>query len=319
GDNTLTVLTNDGKGGFMLACSPGVGSYPAMVTTADVNGDGKVDLISANYLGATLSVLTNTTPFPPSRPVIVTQPANQTATAGGTARFSVAARGSVPLSYQWRFGGTKIAGGTNTTLTLTNVQAGEAGNYAVLVTNADGSILSSNALLTVTVDHFSWSQIPSPRYVNALFAVSIQARNLTNGLFTDFTGFANLDSTNGVAIIPSVSGNFIQGVWTGSVVIAQTVSNLVLRANDGLGHIGLANPVNVISLPGLEMLHSGNIAVFMWPMAGYSGFVLETSVCLAPATWNVVPYSPIQVGDQYLLPLVMTGTNGFYRLWFPGP
>jgi hypothetical protein len=33
----------------------------------------------------------------------------------------------------------------------------------------------------------------------------------------------------------------------------------------------------------------------------------------------VVPYSPIQVGDQYLLPLHMTGTNGFYRLWFPGP
>jgi hypothetical protein len=33
----------------------------------------------------------------------------------------------------------------------------------------------------------------------------------------------------------------------------------------------------------------------------------------------VVPYAPIQLGDQYLLPLDMTGTNGFYRLWFPGP
>jgi hypothetical protein len=55
----------------------------------------------------------------------------------------------------------------------------------------------------------------------------------------------------------------------------------------------------------------------MWPV-GYPGFVLETSGNLSPATWVVVPYSPIQIGDQYLLPLDMTGTNGFYRLRFPG-
>jgi hypothetical protein len=243
---------------------------------------------------------------------------NQTVTAGSTATFSVAASGTPPLSYQWGFDGTNIAGATNTFLTLTNVQLSQAGNYSVLVTNAYGSILSSNALLTVTLDHFTWSTIPSPRFVNTPFAVSIQARNLTNGLFTNFTGVANLDSISGVPISPSVSGNFIQGVWTGSVVIAQTVSTLVLRANDGLGNFGLANSINVIPLPGLGMLRSGNIAVFMWP-AGYSGFVLETSGCLAPAAWTVVPYSPLQIGDQCLLPLVMTGTNGFYRLWCQGP
>jgi hypothetical protein len=132
------------------------------------------------------------------------------------------------------------------------------------------------------------------------------------------SGTATLGTTNGVAVTPLVSGNFIQGVWTGSVVISQTASNLVLRANDGLGHFGLANPINVVSLPSLGMLHSGNIALYMWPV-GYSGFVLETSGNLSPATWVVVPYSPIQIGDQYLLPLDMTGTNGFYRLWFPGP
>jgi hypothetical protein len=137
-------------------------------------------------------------------------------------------------------------------------------------------------------------------------------------LFTNFTGTALLGTTNGIAVTPSVSGNFVQGAWTGSAVIFQTASNLVLQADDGLGHFGLANPINVINLPSLEMWRSGNIALFMWPV-GYSGFVLETSGCLSPVTWVVVPYSPIQVGDQYLLPLHMTGTNGFYRLWFPGP
>ena len=67
-DNTLTVLTNNGGGGFALAhtfavsnCSfaPYVDSSLTAVTTADVNRDGKVDLICANYGGNTLIVLTN--------------------------------------------------------------------------------------------------------------------------------------------------------------------------------------------------------------------------------------------------------------------
>ena len=68
---------------------------------------------------------------------------------GGTAAFSVTAAGTAPLSYQWNFGGTNIVGATNTILTLTNVQLSQAGNYTVLVTNAYGSVLSSNAVLTV--------------------------------------------------------------------------------------------------------------------------------------------------------------------------
>ncbi len=170
----------------------------------------------------------------------------------------------------------------------------------------------------VSPDHFAWNPIPSPRFVNTPFSITIQARNLTNGLFTNFTGTAILGTTNGVAVTPSVSGSFVQGVWTGSVVISQTVSNLVLRANDGLGHFGLANPINVISLPSLEMLRSGNIALFLWPV-GYSGFALETSDSLSPATWRSIPYAPFQIGDQCLFPIEMTGTNGFYRLRFPGP
>jgi len=37
-----------------------VGSFPEAVTAADLNGDGKLDLIAANVLDGTLTVLTNT-------------------------------------------------------------------------------------------------------------------------------------------------------------------------------------------------------------------------------------------------------------------
>jgi len=187
------------------------------------------------------------------------------------------------------------------------------GGYATLAGMQIAQVEAASAL-----DHFVWNPISSPRFVNTPFAVTIRTQNLTNGIVTNFIGTTILGTTNGVAVTPSVSDNFVQGVWTGAVVISQTGSNLVLRADDGLGHFGLANPINVINLPSLSMLRSGNIALYIWPV-GYSGFVLETSGCLSPATWVVVPYSPIQVGDQYLLPLHMTGTNGFYRLWFPGP
>ncbi len=82
-------------------------------------------------------------------PTITMQPANQAIWAGSNAVFSIAASGTPPLSYQWQFNGTNINGSTNTSLTLTNVQVAQAGNYAVLVSNAAGSILSSNAVLMV--------------------------------------------------------------------------------------------------------------------------------------------------------------------------
>jgi hypothetical protein len=284
---------------------------------ADLDGDGRLDIVAGNLGSSYTSICQNAMPFG-GPPIITSQPTNQTVTAGGTATFNVTATGTLPLSYQWNFNGTNVVGATNTTLTLTNVQVSQSGNYAVLVTNAYGSALSSNAMLAVTLDHFTWSTIPSPRYVNTPFSVVIRAQDLTNGLFTNYTGTAILGTTNGVAVAPPVSGNFIQGVWTGAVVISQTASNLVLRANDGFGHIGLANPINVISLPQLGMLRSGNIALYMWPVE-YSGFVLETSGNLSLATWVVVPYAPIQFGDEYFLPLNMTGTNGYYRLRFSGP
>ena len=200
--------------------------------------------------------------------VIIFQPTNQTVTAGGAAAFSVTASGTLPLSYQWRFNGVQHCRRNehDTDADATVQYRTRRGINAVLVTNFYGSILSSNAVLTVTLDHFAWNLIPSPRYVSAPFSVVIQAQDISNGRLTNFTGTAFLGTTSGVAVAPPVSGNFIQGAWTGSVVIAQTATNLVLRANDGLGHFGLANPINVISLPSLGILQSGNIALYMWPV-----------------------------------------------------
>jgi hypothetical protein len=84
-----------------------------------------------------------------SPPVITTQPTNQTVFVGQPASFSVTAGGTAPFGYQWIFSTTNIAGATNATLMLTNVQLTQEGYYSVLVTNIAGSTNSTSAVLTI--------------------------------------------------------------------------------------------------------------------------------------------------------------------------
>jgi superoxide dismutase len=64
--NTLSVFTNNGSGGFALSSTPTVGINPNSVIAADVNGDGRVDLICASIGDSmadyplSITVLTNT-------------------------------------------------------------------------------------------------------------------------------------------------------------------------------------------------------------------------------------------------------------------
>ena len=61
-DGAINWATNVSWGNFVLSSSVNVaGGIPASVTAADVNGDGYLDLITANENGNSLSVFTNNT------------------------------------------------------------------------------------------------------------------------------------------------------------------------------------------------------------------------------------------------------------------
>ena len=88
------------------------------------------------------------------KPVISTQPEAQAVIAGQTATFTVVATGTVPLSYQWKKGGTDISGATSNTYTTPSTVIGDNNAvFTVVVSNSTGKTTSNSA--TLTVNRFS--------------------------------------------------------------------------------------------------------------------------------------------------------------------
>src|SRR4029077_6246081 len=79
------------------------------------------------------------------------QPSSQTITQDFSVTFTTAVQSITFSTYQWKFNGANIPGATSTNYTIASVQASNAGNYSVAVTNGVGHVTSSNAFLTVIV------------------------------------------------------------------------------------------------------------------------------------------------------------------------
>lgn len=80
---------------------------------------------------------------------IAEQPVSATVAPGSAAAFRVQASGSGALRYQWRRDGLAIVGATAATLAIDRAAAADAGDYTVIVTDANGSIVSRMARLAV--------------------------------------------------------------------------------------------------------------------------------------------------------------------------
>lgn len=98
---------------------------------------------SVNSASATLTVMV-------SLPVITGQPQPTSVPVGKSALFAVKATGTGTLAYQWKKNGLNIPGAILTTYTTPPTTLADSGsNFSVAVTNAGGTVLSNNALLTV--------------------------------------------------------------------------------------------------------------------------------------------------------------------------
>ena len=128
---------------------PGQTNTSLTIPSAGLGEAGSYMVIVTNLYGMAASVAA--TAEVRFAPLISAQPVALAVMQGGVANFSVAATGSPVLGYQWRKGGTLIAGATGSSLALSGVTTNDAGAYDVVVANAYGSATSVVATLTVTV------------------------------------------------------------------------------------------------------------------------------------------------------------------------
>jgi uncharacterized repeat protein (TIGR01451 family) len=117
------------------------------LTNVQPTDEGDYSVVVSNIAGATNSATASLVVLVP--PVITQQPLSVITNQGANVAFTVGARGSAPLSYQWQFNGSALPGATNTMLTLSNVRTNQDGSYLVIVSNAAGETPSAAATLTV--------------------------------------------------------------------------------------------------------------------------------------------------------------------------
>jgi hypothetical protein len=171
-------------------------------------------------------------------PSFTLQPASKTVYAGSSVTFSALATGDSPIGYQWRFNGSDLSGRTTSSLTLTNVQPSQSGNYSVTANNAAGSASTSNVLLTV---------LPPPPCVtvtNGLVSWWRAENDLVDGW--DSNDSAVLLGTGGLRL-PGIA--FIQGkVGRAFNVLSNALfvtDNLSLRLTNNLTIEGWVSPSNL--------------------------------------------------------------------------
>ena len=129
-----------------------------------------------NFVGNAIS--SNALLLVKAPPVITNQPQSVTLCAGLTAFFGVDASGSLPLTYRWNRNNTPLPNATNSFYQILSTQAGDAGNYTVVVSNVWGALTSSVASLTVNLPPAILGQ-PQSQIVNAGSSVtfSVTASN----------------------------------------------------------------------------------------------------------------------------------------------
>ncbi len=144
---------NDGSTGSVNAAwqsSPLPISADGIITAPLVQNNTTVDLNATFTRRTTRTATKRITIVDVGDPVTITlHPTNKIAGVGSNVTWSVSANGTAPRTYQWRKDGANIAGATNQSMTLTNVQLASSGAYNVAVSNVLGAVASSTGMLTV--------------------------------------------------------------------------------------------------------------------------------------------------------------------------
>jgi Immunoglobulin domain len=268
------------------ALPPDAGSYTVVVTNS-------VGSVTSAVASLTVNV-PPTIPVPPESPLALRQ--------GADATFCVAASGTAPLRYQWRFNGMDIVGATAGCYTRNAVQPEDAGTYSVVVTNVAGSA-TSTIILAVLVPPVITAQ---PQGQTNLAGASVT-------LSVTATGTAPLCyrwqcGGNGY---PPGSNTFLACQAGGYSVVVSNAAGMVTSA---LATVVFTNPPS--AQPGhfdsISRLADGSVQLNMSGTAG-TNYILEWT-----SDWvgwsNLCTLSSADGSLAWIEPCATNSSQRFYRL-----
>jgi len=152
GGSALFGVAIAGKGPFSFQWRffgtnlPYPSQSPITITNAQISDIGPYSVMVSNSFGT----VTSSNALLTVVPILITaQPQRQVGFLGQTTVFSITAQAQNPLSYQWRFNGTNLAGATESSLVITNCRYNNSGTYSVELTS--GSVTTNSTDVTLAI------------------------------------------------------------------------------------------------------------------------------------------------------------------------
>ena len=118
----------------------GATSTALALTNLTATNAGAYVLVASSFAGTNNSSTGQVVVF--QKPTVMAGLSNQVVDVSNTVVLSATVLGTQPASYSWQFNGQPIAG-TNSTLTLANIQSRQSGFYKLTVGNQYGSVSTS--------------------------------------------------------------------------------------------------------------------------------------------------------------------------------
>jgi hypothetical protein len=240
-------------------------SYTITTTSSSMNGYVYTAVVT-NPGGSTSLDYTLTVETPPS---IVTAPSSQTVIVGQSATFSTTATGTSPFSYQWYEDDVLISGATSSTYTTPVTTELGSHTFHVVVTNAAGSVTSSDATLTVNpiVPTLSFAAIATQTYGVSPFVVSASSTS---------SGAISYSVLSGPA---SISGSTltITGAGTVELQASQVASGIYAAATTTTSFVVIDSTPVASSLSGSTTTPAYGATIELTPVFSNGTAVIGTS------------------------------------------